>query len=571
MCKKAEIDFNGISAFFIHAKEISMNAINSSKKFRFPRKHFYIALLLVAATVSVYWPVGNFGFFQIDDPNYIIENPNVSQGFTLKSVIWAFTSFHALNWHPLTWLSHMGDVALYGLNPGAHHLTNLVFHSLNTLLLFFAFRKMTGALWPSAFVAALFAVHPIHVESVAWVAERKDVLSTFFGLLTILSYAGFVSCRRWTRYGLTLMFFIFGLMSKPMIVTLPFVLLLLDIWPLGRFDWDDSSESLMTGGLYKNRGLFVEKTPFFVLSALAGTVTFIAQKEGGALLSLHYLPFQVRIENMLVTYIKYIGKTIWPSKLAFMYPYPIQFPLWQTIGSLLLLTLFTIMVIRLIRCRSYLAVGWFWYLGTLIPVIGLVQVGIQPMADRYTYIPSIGIFIMMVWGIQDFLRKCRYKQIITAVSALIVLIFLMGKTCQQVQYWRDTTTLLRHTLRVTENNYVIHFDLARALERENRYNEAIEHYRVALRIKPDFAPAHNAMGEVLRRKKELDQAIVHYLQAIRYYPNYAEAYNNLGVALLMQNRTDEAIRSFREALRIKPDYLSPRRNLNKVLQSEAGR
>lgn len=515
----------------------------------------------MTAAVSVYWQAGYFGFFQVDDPNYITQNPYVKEGFSLKGLAWAFTTSHAANWHPLTWLSHMSDVALYGLNPGAHHLTNLLFHSLNTLLLFSALRKLTGELWRSAFVALLFAVHPLHVESVVWVSERKDVLCAFFGFLTILSYTGFVRRGGWARYGLTLVLFILGLMSKPMLVTWPFVLLILDFWPLGRFRFSDG---FRFADLYKNIGLFWEKAPFFGLSAVACLVTVIAQKAGGAVQNLSWLPFGVRIENMLAAYVSYLVKTIWPAQLAYMYPYPDHFPLWQTAGAFLLLGLITFLALRSVGSRPYLAAGWFWYLGTLIPVIGIVQVGVQPMADRYIYIPLVGIFIMIAWGIPDLMRHWRYKQVVLAASGLVVLVLLMVKTYGQVQYWQDTATLFRHTLRVTEKNYVIHFDLANTLERENRFDEAMEHYRAALEIKPELPAAHNALGEGLRRKKQFDQAIAHYREAIRMDPNYAEAYNNLGVAHLMQGRRHEAVRCFQEALRIKPDYSSPRRNLQKI-------
>jgi hypothetical protein len=391
-----------------------------------------IYLTLALATLAVFWQVLGHDFVNYDDPDYVYRNPNVQSGITLSSIKWAFTTGHAANWHPLTWLSHMLDWQLFGDNPGWHHLTNLFLHIANTLLLFAVLKRMTNALWRSAFVAAAFALHPLHVESVAWVAERKDVLSTLFWMLTIAAYLRYLERPGTGRYLLTLLIFALGLMAKPMLVTLPFVLLLLDYWPLGRFQFgqivksvgQQSRKSLNAFSHWKlSRHLLLEKVPLFALSAISSIVTFLVQRTAGAVTSVETLPLKLRIANTFVSYLTYIQKMVWPSRLAMFYPYPDKTDLiWQTVVFALLLLIISLGVIWLMRRRRYLLTGWLWYLGTLVPVIGLVQVGDQALADRYTYVPLTGLFIIIAWGVPDLIAKWRFRKHALAASAIAVLL-----------------------------------------------------------------------------------------------------------------------------------------------------
>jgi hypothetical protein len=431
------------------------------------RHDILVCLFLAIAITAVYWQVGNHEFVNYDDDKYVYDNQYVKSGLTSEGIKWAFTATHASNWHPLTWLSHMADCQIYGLNPKGHHLTSVFFHILNSILLFLIFRRMTGALWKSAFVAALFALHPLHVESVAWVAERKDVLSTFFWMLTVGSYVWYVERRGTGRYLLALLFFSLGLMAKPMLVTLPFVLLLLDYWPLGRFQVKKPDTVQRTdekppkdtkrkkkkfpkhplkNAVHENKiitpnyqwsgalPLIWEKIPFFLLVIGSSIVTFYAQQSGGAVRSFDVLPFTVRIFNAFVSYVSYIGKMLWPLNLAVLYPYFGMPAWWKVAGAFFLLAFISFIAIRTVKQHPYFAIGWLWYLGTLVPVIGLVQVGIQSMADRYTYIPLIGIFIIIVWGISDLAARWQYRRIFLAISAGCVLSALTILTSLHLQY-----------------------------------------------------------------------------------------------------------------------------------------
>ena len=462
-----------------------------------------ISLVLIAATFIVFWQVRHHQFVSFDDYRYVVENPYVVRGLTFRSVIWAFTATHASNWHPLTWLSHMLDCGLYGLNPGGHHVTSLLFHIASTLMLFLVLKQMTGALWRSGFVAALFALHPLHVESVAWVAERKDVLSTFFWMLTMWAYFRYVQRPGFNRYLVVLLSFILGLLSKPMLVSLPFVMLLLDYWPLCRFQFGqlmgngNSRMQRSLSSIDRRSSVFhliLEKVPFFVLSAISSFLTFYAQEKGGAIGSLAFLPLGTRIVNALVSYVSYIWKMIWPQHLALLYPYPERFPIWEVVGAGLLLVGISVLVMRAARGRPYLLVGWLWYLGTLVPVIGLVQVGAQAMADRYTYVPLIGLFIMVAWGLSDFLKGWRYRRGVLAISAGVLFSILMIVTWVQVQYWENSIVLYKHTLEVTVNNYLIHNNLGIVFFRQGKYQEAANQYNEALRINPNSAEAHYNLG-----------------------------------------------------------------------------
>ncbi|MFH1580990.1 MAG: tetratricopeptide repeat protein, partial [Pseudomonadota bacterium] len=536
--------------------------LKSSKRGRFAKVSFtlrregVVCLFLVLTVLAVYWQVGDHEFVNYDDNDYITENQHVQAGLTLKSIAWAFTSTHASNWHPLTWLSHMLDCQIYGLNPGGHHFTSVLFHTLNSILLFLVFKRMTGAFWKSAFVAALFALHPLHVESVAWASERKDVLSTFFWMLTMGAYILYVKNPGIKKYLLTVLLFALGLMAKPMLITLPFVLLLLDYWPLGRFNKWSLAYPLVR-----------EKIPLFVLAAVSSVVTFFVQQSGGAVRSLDVLPLFVRISNALVSYISYIVKMVLPYNLAVLYPHPKDFPMWQVAGACLLLVFISFMAIRTVRRHPYFAVGWLWYLGTLVPVIGLVQVGLQSMADRYTYIPLTGIFIIIAWGISDLAAGWRYrykKETLAAASAVLMLI-LMVATWFQLRHWTNSITLFSHAINVTENNSVAHNNLGSAFADQGKASETIKHYIEALRIDPMYADAHYNLGNAFVRQGRISEAIKHYTEALCINPVDADAHNNLGNVLADQGRIPEAIKYYAEALRIRPNYAKAHNNLGNVL------
>ncbi|HEY3120909.1 MAG TPA: tetratricopeptide repeat protein [Vicinamibacteria bacterium] len=507
--------------------------------------------------MTLYAPVRHHGFVNFDDSQYVSENPSVSAGLTWQGLSWAFTTRHAGNWHPLTWLSHMLDVQLFGLDAGAHHLTSLALHVANTLLLFGLLHAMTGALVRSAFVAALFGVHPLHVESVAWVAERKDVLSALFFFSTLWAYLAYVRKPRPGRYALVLVLFALGLMAKPMLVTLPFVLLLLDYWPLAR-----------TREPSARRRLVLEKLPLLGLAAASSFVTFVVQRQAGAVKALDALPLDRRLVNAVISYVAYIGQTLWPARLAAIYPYPASFPAWAVTAAVVVLVAVTVLAVRMARRYPYLPVGWLWYLGTLVPVIGLVQVGSQPMADRYTYIPLVGLFVVVAWGLPDLLdRWPHWKRALGAAAALA----LLGCTIvarRQVEQWRNSVELWEHALAVTRENYRAQNNLGHALAKQGRTGEAIPHYAEAVRIKPDFAEAHNDLGAALADQGRMGEAIDHYSEAVRLLPDYVEARNNLAVALTAEGRYDEAVRHFSEALRLDPTLAASHNNLGVALAKQ---
>jgi hypothetical protein len=535
------------------------------KSFLHTHLSYLIYVFLVLGTFAVYSPVRNHAFVNFDDDLYVTRNSYVRAGLTFESISWAFTTTITANWHPLTWMSHMMDCQLYGMNAGLHHLTNVFFHIANTLLLFLILKMISGNSWRSGFVAALFAVHPLHVESVAWVAERKDVLSTFFWMLAMWSYGWYVRCPGISRYLLIVLFFVLGLMAKPMLVTLPFVFLLLDYWPLGRFQYRQSRPGQLSvkGSPYFR--LTLEKIPFFVLAAGSSVLTFIVQETGGAVASLHGFPLHLRIANALVSYISYIGKMIWPQNLGVFYPHPVILPWWKVAGSGVLLTAVSVLVIRSMRRRPYLAVGWLWYIGTLIPVIGLVQIGMQGMADRYTYIPIIGLFIIIAWGAPEVVSRWRLRETGLATMAVLIVSIFMATTFLQLRYWENSITLFEHALAVTSRNYVAHDNLGSALFTDGRIDEAIDHYTEALRINPDYLESHNNLGAALFRKGRIDEAINYYMGALRIKPDLEEAHNNLGAALFRKGKIDEAIAHFREAIRIRPDYTNAQNNLKSAL------
>ena len=498
----------------------------------------------------------NFKFINYDDHVYVSENKQILTGLKWNNIKWVLTSEHGSNWHPLTGLSHMLDCQLFGPNPGWHHLVNLMFHMANTLLLFTILGRITGAFWQSAFVAALFALHPLHVESVAWVSERKDVLSTFFCLLTMKAYFRYVERSIAGQYVLALMFFSLGLASKPMLVTLPLVLLLLDYWPLNR---------MKTTGEVRFSHLVLEKIPFFFLSAVSSIITLFVQTSSGALRTVEKLTLTARFANAVVSYVKYIGKMIWPLNLAPFYPYSRQhLPAWQAFVSIALLLTVTILVIRLSKKYSYLFVGWFWYLIMLVPVIGLVQVGDQAMADRYTYIPLTGLFIILAWGTNDLLQNWKYRKIALGISFAAVIPVLSVLTWCQASYWQNSEKLFRHTLKATGENYLAYINLGVALMEQNKVIEAIDAYRKAIVINPDKQEPYYNLAVAYNKIGRGEEAAMVVKEAIRLKPDNARAWNTLGAAYSMTGRLRDAAGAYKRAIEIDTHYADAYNNLSMV-------
>lgn len=530
------------------------------------KREIILGLALTLATLAAYWPVYQFGFVNYDDNRYVFENSRVQAGLSLENAVWAFHSLEVSNWHPLTWLSLMLDAQLFGLEAGGYHVINLLFHLLNTLLLYIVLSGMTGLPWRSAAVAVLFALHPLHVESVAWIAERKDVLSTFFLLLTIWAYTRYVRRPGLKTYFLVALFFALGLTSKPMVVTLPFILLLLDLWPLRRISpAGRCSREGMNGTANRWARLILEKLPLFALTVLSVAVTLLAQQSEIA--AMQRLPLSLRISNALVAYCGYLAKTLWPHPLAVLYPHPEFIPAWQATGAAALLAVLTILAVTARRRHPYVLVGWLWYLGTLVPVIGLVQVGVQAMADRYTYIPLIGIFIAAVWLVSEWAAQRDYLKSPLAVigSAIAGLFFML--TSSQLNHWQNSQTLFSNALSVTQNNYVIHNNMGAFMASQGKLDEATAHYRAALRIRPDNSETHYNLGNLLLRQGKLREAIPHYEEALSYKPDLISACNNLGIAYAQAGEQAKAVEQFRAVLKRDPDHQQARGNLALALES----
>jgi tetratricopeptide (TPR) repeat protein len=548
-----------------------------------------IPLLLVLVTLAVFWQVRGHDFINLDDEPYITQNPHVREGLTAGNLTWAFTATHASNWHPITWLSHQLDVQILGMDPAGHHLVSLLLHVANTLLLFLVLNRMTQALWQSAAVAFLFALHPLHVESVAWVAERKDVLSTFFLLLTLWAYFLYARNPRLVRFLPVVALFALGLMSKPMLVTLPFVLLLLDYWPLGRYAGTEKKSPppvVESAGKKKKQkiksaeegppvlperreatlpvnvlgSLVAEKIPLFVLSVLSSIITFFAQQKGGAMSPLDSIPLLTRLGNALISYASYIVKTVFPQDLAVFYPYPAGIAAWQVLGSAALIGGISFFAIRYRKRFPFALVGWLWYIGTLVPVIGIVQVGMQAMADRYTYVPHIGLFIAVVWGAGELAsRQPRGRKILAALTG-VVFASLTVITWNQITHWRSSITLFEHALSVTEQNSLAHLNFGVALNRAGKGREAAEHYREALRINPNSSGGHFNLANYYSATGQKDEALRHYREAVRINPRYTNAYNNLGLLMMSERQAEEAIPYYRKAIELDPSNAGVRYN-----------
>jgi len=571
-----------------------------------------ISLVIAAATVAVFRDVVHYGFMFMDDYGYVLHNHAVNRGITPRGVAWAFTQYYMCNWHPLTWLSHMLDVELFGMKPGMFHLVNLVLHVLNAVLLFCVLEKMTGALWRSAVVAALFAVHPMHVESVVWISERKDVLSALFWFLTLFAYVRYAHARSLKWYGLVLVFFTLGLLAKPMLVTLPFVLLLLDLWPLNRLgvltrpDPNRGAEAKPGGQGALGKALVplvFEKIPLFALVVISGGITFVAQQTWGATASAYMIPFSMRVLNALTSYCAYVWKMVWPFGLAIFYPYPASFQALNVTLCVVFLVVMTAGCLVLIRKFPYLATGWLWYLGTLVPVIGIVQVGGQSMADRYSYIPYVGLFILVVWGAAGLLEKVRHATIISWALALAVFAVLVPAARVQVGHWKDDETLVRHAISVTRNNYMAHTQLGtmllmkrdpdgairefetalqtkliseayeglgRAHEMKNDMKRAADYYAQGLQINPRNISLLLGMGTLLARSGDLEGAIGRFSEVIRIDPGDIDATFSLGKAHLQAGRTREAVSFFNRVLQLDPQHAPARSYLEKATQASKG-
>ena len=504
------------------------------------RRTFWYCVCLALAVLVLYWPLTRYGFVNFDDDHYVTSNPPVRAGLTLESVRWAFTAGYASNWHPVTWLSHMLDCQLFGVNAGAMHLVNVLFHTANSLLLFLLLRRATGQEGRSLCAAALFALHPLHVESVAWISERKDVLSTLFWLLATWYYVSYALESRRKGYWLCLLFFALGLMAKPMLVTLPVMFLIMDYWPLQRF-----SRAML-------RPLLMEKLPFFCLSTASSVVTFLVQQKV-AVIKLADLSLTSRMVNAVVSYLAYLGKTVWPVKLVIFYPPQITYPAYQIILSSVGLVLITIAVWRLRYRRPYLIFGWFWYVVTLLPVIGLVQVGSQAMADRYSYVPLIGIFVALTWGVSDCLSYFALHKAYSVTGASLAVATCVIATHHQLYYWKDSVTLFEHTLASTTGNVVAHINVGAALMREGKHSEALEHYLAAVKIKPGNAMAHYNVGIALTNLGRMDEAIKQYRIALLIDPTHTNSLRALADSLLKSGKTSAALAHYQSLLKTNPD------------------
>jgi protein O-mannosyl-transferase len=537
---------------------------------------YIIIVLLLLTMIAVYWPAVSHEFINYDDPAYVTGNAHIRTGFTIENIRWAFTTTLMGNWNPMTWFSHMADIYLYGLDPRGHHLTSVVLHGLNTLLLFIFLNKITGNLWRSAVVALIFSLHPLRVESVAWVSERKDVLSAFFFMTTLLAYAFYVERPSIMRYFVVAISFILGLMAKPMLVTLPFVLLLLDFWPLCRLDAGQLRPFSLPSGTMdhpasktpSNLGVLSEKVPLLLISAVFSGIAVYAQRDAKALLSLPAYPLMQRISNAVVAYMNYLGKTFWPQDLAVLYPLSDHTPAAHAALAIVFLAAVSLLSLWFSRRHPFLLTGWFWFVGTLVPVIGLIQVGLQAMADRYTYIPSIGLAILVVWGVAEITGNLLHRIIIMTASSCVLVLLLVITTRSQLRYWENSIVLFTHTLAVTENNYVAYTNLGDALDKQGRYIDAMRNYGEALRIKPDEAFVYDKMATDLDILGRLDDAVAYYERSLQLDPGNAKVHNNLGITLIRRGNAGEAIKHFTQAIQLDPGLVDAHYNLGLALAEE---
>ena len=526
------------------------------------RRWFIIGVLILLAGLSwfVFGQTLRHDFVNYDDQRYVYQNTKISEGLSTAGIAWAFSHVHSENWHPFTTISHMLDCQLYGLHAGGHHFTSVLLHAAGAILLLLALQQMTGAFWRSAFVAAVFAIHPLHVESVAWVAERKDVLSGVFFMLTLLAYVGYARAPSFGRYLAVALLFACGLMSKPMLVTLPFVLLLLDYWPLSRMQESEATARRSTIARSTITKLLAEKIALIILSAGSSIVTFLAQRP--AVGWTEQLPISSRINNALVSYIAYIWQMVWPARMAAFYPHPEnRLPLWEIVAALILLVAFSAAAVALRKRRPYVLVGWLWYLGMLVPVIGILQVGWQGRADRYTYLPEIGLYILIAWSAVDLSAKWRHHREILALSAAAVIGTLSWRAWIQTSYWRDSETLWSHTLEVTRNNDVAQNNLGIVLLQRGDVDQAITRFKSAIELRPENAPAHDNLAKAFLQKGQAADAMVQYRKLLEIQPENAEGRNILGTILIQQGRIKEAIEQWEETLVMQRDNGNAKSNL----------
>jgi Tfp pilus assembly protein PilF len=518
-----------------------LNKINVSSK----EQILIIYIVLAAITLAVFWQVNQYDFV-FDDVVYITENSHIKSGITLDGFRWAFSTRYADLWNPLLWLSFMADYQLFGLNAGGYHFTNLILHILSTLLLFWLFNRMTGAVWKSAFVAAFFAIHPLHVESVAWIAERKDVLSAFFWMLTLCLYVYYTEMPIMRRYLLVLFSFVLALMSKPMVVTLPVVMILLDYWPLKRFESNKGNSVLRQ---------LKDKIPFFILSAVLVIIIFYTPNE--QVTYIKGLPLSSRIANAPVAFMTYLERTFWPHDMAAIYPFPAQIPIWQVLGTSLLIIVITTVVVIMLKRVPFLFVGWIWYAVTILPVIGIIQVAVYPyaMADRYHYLPSIGIAVILAWGIPSLIKSEQTRKKILFPVGIIFLSIMAFLSWNQCKYWKNSFELWKHTLEVTKNNYQAYNNFGLSLFAEGKIDDAINHYNKAIRIEPDYVYAYNNRGIIYGERGQYKLAIEDFNNAIRITPAFADAYGNLGFTYDKLGQYNHAIEDYDKAIRLKPDYV----------------
>ena len=510
----------------------------------------WIYAALVVAVWAVYWQARHFDFVNFDDPEYLAGNPHVRAGITWAGLKWAFLSTTAANWFPLTWISHMTAYQLFGLNSGWHHMINVLFHAFAAVFLLSALRRMTGTLWPSAFVALVFALHPLHVESVAWVAERKDVLCGFFWCLTLWCYARYVERPSRISYALVVLGFTGGLMAKSMMVTLPLLLLLLDFWPLRR-PW--------------RRALLWEKAPLVALSAGVGILTLVSQSRGHAVRSLTSLPLGLRLENAAWTYLAYIGRMFWPARLAVYYPYSHEIPAWHLLLAAAVFGGITYAAVRWFRGYPYFAVGWFWFLISLLPVIGIVQVGGQSSADRYTYLPSIGLTIAIAWGAVDLVKRHPQARRPLVAAALATVVVCAVLTAIQASYWANSGLLFQHAVDVTKDNYIADNNLADYYLTQMRTQDARAPVLEALRLNPAYPEAHVNLATILRRTGAMGESEHQYQEAIQLQPINPGAHSGYGALLLQEGRAGEAANEFAQAVRLQPEDAEAHYNLGRVL------
>lgn len=521
-----------------------MNMTNSKKK-------LIVYVILTVMTIAVYWQVNQYDFVYMDDEIYVTGNTRIQSEISWEGIRWAFSTKYSGLWNPLIWLSLMFDYQLYGLNAGGYHITNLILHILSTLLLFWLFKRMTGTIWKSAFVAALFALHPLHVESVAWIAERKDVLSAFFWILTLCLYVYYTEKPALKTYTLSLFLFVCAIMSKPMVVTLPLIMILLDYWPLKRFQHrEDGSNSKEFAWEKSFSRLLLEKIPFFVLSTLLVIITLYNPNHTKSEIFL----LNSRLANATVSFVTYLGKTFWPYDMAPFYPFLSQIRVWQIMGAFLLIILISAAVVVMAKRMPYLFVGWMWFSIIIAPVIGIIQINQQAMTDRYHYLPSIGIGIMLAWGIPYLIKNINIRKKIlfpVAITFLAIMAILAWKQCG---YWKSTIEISKHTLHVTKNNYVVNYCLASTLATEGKMEDAIYYYNEAIRLNVDYSEAYNKRGTVYAHLGQYQRAIEDYSQVIRMRPDYPEAYNNRGLVYCHIDQYQSAINDFSMAISLKKDY-----------------